>query len=168
MAKKKKILYIVKVMGGGVFAYKVNLANKYAVKVDVFLLPSRREGFPILLLEYIYMKKVCVVSNVIGNRDVIHNGENSFVCAKVEDFVKDIEEWQSKDEELPEQIHQDILKVYNKKNIAQIYNKKYESALKERGGRYDLISCILIIKTYIHAYVISIMSVHYVVVKAVA
>lgn len=43
---------------------------------DVFLLPSRWEGLPISLLESMYMKKACVVSNVIGNRDVIHNGEN--------------------------------------------------------------------------------------------
>ena len=46
------------------------------------------------LLESMYMKKACVVSNVIGNRDVIHNGENGFVCTKVEDFVKAIEECQ--------------------------------------------------------------------------
>lgn len=62
MATKKKILYIVEAMGGGVFTYIV----------DVFLLPSRWEGLPISLLESMYMKKICVVSNVIGNRDVIH------------------------------------------------------------------------------------------------
>lgn len=39
-----------------------------------------------------YMKKLCVVSNVIGNRDVIHNGENGHVCDSVEDFVKAIQE----------------------------------------------------------------------------
>lgn len=47
-------------------------AIKYAVNADVFLLPSRWEGLPISLLESMYMKKICVVSNVIGNRDVIH------------------------------------------------------------------------------------------------
>ena len=151
MATKKKILYIVEAMGGGVFTYIVDLANelvdtydmyiayktekvehpftvytlgricyqkkptlfneiagsfpnvkfvwigdgelrgeltsknieitgwadrstaiRYAVNADVFLLPSRWEGLPISLLESMYMKKICVVSNVIGNRDVIH------------------------------------------------------------------------------------------------
>lgn len=48
-------------------------AIRYAVNADVFLLPSRWEGLPISLLESMYMKKICVVSNVIGNRDVIHN-----------------------------------------------------------------------------------------------
>ena len=41
-------------------------AIKYAVNADVFLLPSRWEGLPISLLESMYMRKVCVVSNVIG------------------------------------------------------------------------------------------------------
>lgn len=156
MATKKKILYIVEAMGGGVFTYIVDLANelvdtydmyiayktekvehpftvytlgricyqkkptlfneiagsfpnvkfvwigdgelrgeltsknieitgwadrstaiRYAVNADVFLLPSRWEGLPISLLESMYMKKICVVSNVIGNRDVIHPSRQS-------------------------------------------------------------------------------------------
>lgn len=80
------------------------------------------------------MKKACVVSNVIGNRDVIHNGENGFVCTKVEDFVKAIEECQGEVEKLTEHAYHDILKMYNTKVMAQMYIKKYENALNERGG----------------------------------
>ena len=94
MATKKKILYIVEAMGGGVFTYIVDLANElvdtydmYIAYADVFLLPSRWEGLPISLLESMYMKKICVVSNVIGNRDVIHNGENGLVCSTAEEFA---------------------------------------------------------------------------------
>lgn len=90
-------------------------AIRYAVNADVFLLPSRWEGLPISLLESMYMKKACVVSNVIGNRDVIHNDENGFVCTKVEDFVKAIEECQGAVEKLTEHAYQDILKMYNTK-----------------------------------------------------
>lgn len=43
---------------------------------DVFLLPSLWEGLPIALLEAMYLGKICIVSNVIGNRDVIKNEEN--------------------------------------------------------------------------------------------
>lgn len=109
-------------------------AIRYAVNADVFLLPSRWEGLPISLLESMYMRKACVVSNVIGNRDVIHNAENGFVCTKVEDFVEAIEECQGEDGKLTEQAYQDILKMYNTKVMAQMYSKKYESALNERGG----------------------------------
>ncbi len=109
-------------------------AIKYAVNADVFLLPSRWEGLPISLLESMYMKKVCVVSNVIGNRNVIHNGENGFVCAKVEDFVKAIEECQSEEGKLTEQAYRDILSIYNTKVMAEQYSKNYEMAINKRGG----------------------------------
>lgn len=109
-------------------------AIRYAVNADVFLLPSRWEGLPISLLESMYMKKACVVSNVIGNRDVIHNGENGFVCTKVEDFVKVIEECQDENGKLTERAYQDILKMYNTKVMAEQYSKKYEMAINKRGG----------------------------------
>ena len=104
-------------------------AIRYAINADVFLLPSRWEGLPISLLESMYMKKICVVSNVIGNRDVIHNGENGFVCTKVEDFVKAIEECQDEDGKLTKRAYQDILKMYNTKVMAEQYSKKYETAM---------------------------------------
>lgn len=104
-------------------------AIRYAVNADAFLLPSRWEGLPISLLESMYMKKICVVSNVIGNRDVIHNGKNGFVCAKVEDFVKAIEECRSEDGKLTEQAYQDILQMYNTKVMAEQYSEKYEMAM---------------------------------------
>lgn len=104
-------------------------AIKYAVNADVFLLPSRWEGLPISLLESMYMKNVCVVSNVIGNRDVIRNGGNGFVCVKVEDFVKAISECRSGEAELTEQAYQDILMMYNTKVMVKEYGKKYELAI---------------------------------------
>ena len=109
-------------------------AIRYAVNADVFLLPSRWEVLPISLLESMYMKKACVVSNVIGNRDVIHNGENGFACTKVEDFVKAIEECQDENGKLTERAYQDILKMYNTKEMAEQYSKKYEMAINKRGG----------------------------------
>lgn len=144
-------------------------AIRYAVNADVFLLPSRWEGLPISLLESMYMKKACVVSNVIGNRDVIHNDDNGFVCTKVEDFVKAIEECQNEDEKLTEHAYQDILKIYNTKVMAQMYSKKYENALNERGGvRHDLIRCIAVVRPYNLAYADSIEPDNYVAAKAVA
>ncbi len=38
------------------------------------------------------MSKLCVVSDVIGNRDVIHNGENGFVCKDLWEYVRAIQE----------------------------------------------------------------------------
>ena len=59
----------------------------------------------------------------------IHNDENGFVCTKVEDFVKAIEECQGAVEKLTEHAYQDILKMYNTKVMAEQYSKKYETAM---------------------------------------
>lgn len=107
-----------------------NTAIRYAVNADVFLLPSRWEGLPISLLESMYMKKICVVSNVIGNRDVIHNGENGFVCVKARDFVKAIRECQGDVKSLKQRAYKDILGMYNTKIMAQEYQKRYEQVIE--------------------------------------
>ena len=109
-------------------------AIKFAVNADIFLLTSRWEGLPISLLESMYMKKTCVVSDVIGNRDVIHNGQNGFVCTTAEDFVKAIEECEGGMENMKQQAYQDILEIYNTKVMALEYSEKYNCALNEVGG----------------------------------
>lgn len=60
---------------------------------------------------------------------ILYNGENGFVCTKVEDFVKAIEECQGEVEKLTEHEYQDILKMYNTKVMAEQYSKKYETAM---------------------------------------
>jgi len=37
------------------------------------------------------MRKLCVVSDVIGNHDVIHNGVNGYVCNNINSFVEAIQ-----------------------------------------------------------------------------
>ena len=106
-------------------------AIRYAVNADVFLLPSKWEGLPISLLEAMYMKKTCVVSNVIGNRDVIHNGKNGFVCRDTNAFVKAIQDAQCDVGSLTEQAYQDVLKEYNTINMAKNYSYKYEKCLEK-------------------------------------
>ena len=59
-----------------------------AEKYDVFLLASRWEGLPIALLEAMYMKKPCIVSNVVGNRDVIENNYSGYICNHLDEFVQ--------------------------------------------------------------------------------
>ena len=152
------------------FAALCSAFGKYdVVHADVFLLPSRWEGLPISLLESMYMKKVCVVSNVIGNRDVIHNGENGFVCTKAEDFVKAIEACRGENEKLTEQAYRDILEMYNTKVMAEQYGKKYEMAINKRGGvQYDLIQRIAVVRPYTLTYSVSVEPDNYATAKAVA
>lgn len=109
-------------------------AIKYAVNADVFLLTSLWEGLPISLLEAMYMKKVCVVSDVIGNRDVIKSGENGFVCSGMAEFVQAIKNCQKDTDKLTNQAYKDIINMYNTKVMAQEYCKEYKNSLEKWGG----------------------------------
>ena len=105
-------------------------AIKYAVNADVFILPSRWEGLPISLLEAMYMKKICIVSNVIGNRDVIINNYNGFICLNADDFIKKIKTVRINDfDSVVENAHNEILKKYNTQIMASEYKDIYESSL---------------------------------------
>lgn len=98
-------------------------AIHYAVNGDVFVLTSLWEGLPISLLESMYMKKLCVVNDVIGNRDVIHNGSNGYVCKTVDQFVESIK---SNKPDYIDQAYQDVVDKYNTIVMA----KKYASIYK--------------------------------------
>ena len=107
------------------------MAIQYAVNADVFLLTSRWEGLPISLLEAMYMGKKCIVSDVIGNRDVIHNTKNGFVCHTVDEYVNAIEEAKNnnKTNSYAIEAHSEVLQQYNTKVMAQNYKRVYEDAL---------------------------------------
>lgn len=97
---------------------------------DIFLLTSLWEGLPIALLEAMYYKKVCIVSNCIGNRDVIINGVNGFIANNIEEFSKlliDIISSESNIEEIKENAHTDIVEGYNFDKVSNEYIKLYKS-----------------------------------------
>ncbi|WP_036609259.1 glycosyltransferase [Oribacterium sp. P6A1] len=99
-------------------------ALKRCYNADVFLLTSLWEGLPISLLEAMYMKKLCVVNDTIGNHDVIKNGVNGFVCKTVNDFIKAIRTTDT--EKLIKLAYEDIQKRYNIAVMADEYDKIYQ------------------------------------------
>ena len=105
-------------------------ALRVSMNADIFLLTSLWEGLPMSLLEAMYMKKLCVVSDVIGNHDVIHNGQNGYVCKSVDDFVDAI---QSKNNEgIVDKAYQDLIEKYNTVVMAEKYSRIYENSLTKR------------------------------------
>ena len=98
-------------------------ALELGYNADVFILTSLWEGLPISLLEAMYMRKLCIVNDVIGNHDVIESGKNGFVCRTVDEFKKAIEEENVKS--LIDKAYEDIVTDYNTtvmgKKYAQIY-----------------------------------------------
>lgn len=98
-------------------------------KADFFLLPSLWEGLPISLLEAMCMKKICLVSNVIGNRDVIHDGINGYICNTASEYasrIRNILEKRIDPASLTEQALQDVLQYYNTEVMAEQYINIYK------------------------------------------
>ena len=101
---------------------------------DIFLLTSLWEGLPIALLEAMYYKKVCIVSNCIGNRDVIINEKNGFIANNINEFseiIVNIIENKINIQEIKENAYNDILESYNFDIVAEKYSNLYKSLLNE-------------------------------------
>ena len=96
---------------------------------DFFILPSLWEGLPISLLEAMYLKKICLVSNVIGNRDVIRNGVNGLICNSADEYadsIRDIINGKIDGISLSERASEDVEQNYNVDLMAQKYDEIYK------------------------------------------
>ncbi len=83
------------------------------------------------LLEAMYMEKLCVVSNVIGNRDVIKNEKNGFVCNSADEFAEKIKYIESNDcSVMVENAKKDVMERYNTAVMAEKYDKIYRLRLE--------------------------------------
>lgn len=100
---------------------------------DIFLLPSLWEGLPISLLEAMYLKKICIVSDVIGNRDVIQTGENGLIADTPEEFVEiimNVLQERLNYKEIISKAHSDVIELYNSDLLAIKYDEKYNLFIK--------------------------------------
>ena len=107
-------------------------ALKKAINYDAFLLTSEWEGLPMALLEAMYLGKPCIVSNVIGNNNVISNNINGFLCDNISDYYKAIN--LVKSGKVPEQLiknaRESITSHYNSTMMAKNYADIYRNNLK--------------------------------------
>lgn len=108
-------------------------AIKKMTEGDVFLLTSLWEGLPIALLEAMYLKKLCVVSNVVGSRDVIVNGHNGYICDSAAAFVNAINHFKDdKTQEIIENAHEDIMQNYSVEKMLTSYRELYHKKIEEK------------------------------------
>ena len=108
-------------------------AMKKMQSSKIFVLTSLWEGLPISLLEAMYLKKVCVVTDVVGNNDVIKNGVNGFICHSPKEFAQTINGIINGDvniEKITLNARQDILNKYNTKVMARKYTQIYQDSLR--------------------------------------
>lgn len=76
-----------------------------------------------------YLKKICLVSNVIGNRDVIKNGVNGLICNSADEYadsIRDIINGKIDGILLSERASEDVEQNYNVDLMAQKYDEIYK------------------------------------------
>ena len=95
---------------------------------DVFIFTSLWESLSIALMEVMYLGKPCVVSKCDGNKDVIKDGENGFLCDTAEEYVKAVR-WIVNDRKLGIKIgsaaKKSIINTYNVKQIEKRYRELF-------------------------------------------
>ncbi len=94
---------------------------------DAFILCSLGEAIAMSLIENMYIKKLIIVSNTMGNKSVIRDGVNGYVCEKNEEYAARIKTVMKEfPSQLPERAYQDVLNIYNtdamKKKYIEFYN----------------------------------------------
>lgn len=104
-------------------------ALKVLSRSDTFVLTSKWEGLSLSLLEAMYLKKLCVVSDVSGNREVI-TGANGCICTTVDDYVQAISQYSSQKAMLVEQAHQDVIYKYSLDEMVHEYDSCYQKAMR--------------------------------------
>lgn len=94
---------------------------------DIFILTSLWEGLPISLLEAMYMKKICIVSNVIGNRDVIQDGVNGYIANNIDDFIRTINDLISSRDvvSIKENANKVVINEFNAVDMIEKYKREY-------------------------------------------
>lgn len=105
-----------------------NEALKIAKTADIFILCSYGEAIAMSLIENMYMKKLCLVSDTMGNKSVIISGKNGFTCESAEEYALHIKE-ATKDfpSNLTLQAYNDVMQIYNNETMKEKYISFYNS-----------------------------------------
>ncbi|MDD2971668.1 MAG: glycosyltransferase [Lachnospiraceae bacterium] len=95
---------------------------------DAFILCSLGEAIAMSLIENMFIKKLILVSNVMGNKSVISDGINGYVCETAEEYAEKIKAaMKAFPKELPQKAYQDVLEIYNTEDMKKKYIAFYNS-----------------------------------------
>lgn len=98
---------------------------------DAFVLCSLGEAIAMSLIENMYMKKLCLVSNVMGNKSVIHDGVNGYVCDTAEEYAARIRDAMREfPQKMPESAYSDVLEIYNTDVMKEKFVRFYQGLEK--------------------------------------
>lgn len=95
---------------------------------DAFILCSLGEAIAMSLIENMYIKKLILVSNTMGNKSVVKDGVNGYVCETADEYAEKIKAAMKEfPKELPERAYQDVLEIYNTEVMKKKYVEFYKS-----------------------------------------
>ncbi len=97
---------------------------KKACECDYYLSFSPSEGLPVALLEAMYMKKICLVSNVCGNNDLIDD-ETGYLFDSVDEcerILRSILKDSSEAKKRANRAHEKVLEEYTIDKMQRNYN----------------------------------------------
>ncbi|MBE5851200.1 MAG: glycosyltransferase family 4 protein [Lachnospiraceae bacterium] len=95
---------------------------------DAFILCSHGEAIAMSLIENMYMKKLVLVSNTMGNKSVIKDGVNGYVCETLEQYADRVKSSMKKfPNHLLEKAYRDVLTIYNTEAMKRKFVKFYDS-----------------------------------------
>ena len=92
---------------------------------DVFILTSLWEGLPIALLEAMYLKKICLVTDCIGNRDVIKNNYTGYIIdnQNYKEIISNI--ISTTYEDISKKAQYEVTNKFNIEKMVNEYTKEY-------------------------------------------
>lgn len=96
-----------------------------AKNCDCYISCSLWEGLPMALLEAMYMGKPCIVSDVIGNNDLVIDGDTGRLAHSKEEFILYIQEACYKQEKYNNNAHELVKKEYTIDAMCSQYEKIY-------------------------------------------
>lgn len=103
---------------------------------DAFILCSLGEAIAMSLIENMYIKKLVFVSNSMGNKSVIIDGVNGYVCNSAEEYAEKIKQAiYNFPSSLTERAYRDILDVYNIDSMRKKYIRFYEDVIDGKFRR---------------------------------
>lgn len=101
---------------------------------DVFILCSLGEAIAMSLIEEMFMGKLCLVSNVVGNKSVIIDGQNGYICNKAEEYAQHIKNAiKIFPKDLTRQAYEDVINIYNNKKMKEKYINFYNEIVENNN-----------------------------------
>jgi glycosyltransferase involved in cell wall biosynthesis len=106
--------------------------------MDIFVLPSYREGFPLSVMEASAMRVPCVVTNVRGCREAVRNGENGLIVPlkdvpALAEAILELARNPEKARRMGETGRRMAMERFDERRIFEVVKAEYARLLSEKG-----------------------------------